>query len=435
MAWLLAIALIMALEVTIAVFWPTGNDQGTSEDGTRGATLVYYWGGLHNLPLLARWLLCVLTVTVALPLLIVEKRATNRPIRDALVGALMDRGEWDAAALLMRAFDRMKGLLIPMLANTGAQSIFRAFEKTLTPHSWDIFFYPATPKELVGLGHDVKNQTAATEAATEAATQSGIDHGLSRDIASNVSHVLVENATDTSTAVDETQIADASGNTDEVNSLAHSELVTSQFNNAAAAVSNYQCEEEGECWLTSLSKDWTCCPYQPLWGWDILFIIYATAATFFAAWFLTSRDRRMQAKLEHAISLSESADPNAEMAQRTFVIEWEFTAMVGGVAAYVVGKTWNDVCVGRGGFAEDYKAEAPLAFAIIATLFSVVAAIMDANGYFDKLAAKIDGRGGGGAAGDGSKTGGLQMELVEKVAEPVYEPPVISDDDNGTKPP
>ena len=33
----------------------------------------------------------------------------------------------------MRAFDRVKGLLIPMLANVGAQSIFRAFEKTLTP--------------------------------------------------------------------------------------------------------------------------------------------------------------------------------------------------------------------------------------------------------------------------------------------------------------
>ena len=43
--------------------------------------------------------------------------------------------------------------------------------------------------------------------------------------------------------------------------------------------------------------------------------------------FLTSRDRRMQAKLEHAVSLSESErcdDRNAETAQRTFVIEWEF---------------------------------------------------------------------------------------------------------------
>ena len=29
--------------------------------------------------------------------------------------------------------------------------------------------------------------------------------------------------------------------------------------------------------------------------------------------------------------------------------------MVGGVAAYVVGKTWNDACVGRGGYFEDYK--------------------------------------------------------------------------------
>lgn len=73
MAWLLAIALIMALEVTIAALWPTGNDEGTSDDGTRGATLVYYSGGLHNLPLVARWLLCVFTVTVALPLLIIEK--------------------------------------------------------------------------------------------------------------------------------------------------------------------------------------------------------------------------------------------------------------------------------------------------------------------------------------------------------------------------
>eukprot|EP01043_Picozoa_sp_COSAG02_P019663 COSAG02_NODE_955_length_15680_cov_31.906681_6_plen_549_part_00 len=295
MAWLLAIALMQALEVTIAVFWPTGNDEGTSPDGRSGATLVYYAGGLHNLPLVARWLLVVLTVGATLPLLIFEKRTTERPIRDALVGALMDRGEWDAAALLMRAFERLRGLLIPMLGYTGTQALFRAIDKTFTPHSYDIFFYPATPQQLMGQGSsNIANATAATEAAIDGGKAAAGQLGLSETVAGNVSHTIVLNATDTSSVSASTSLSDNSGNQDDL--VAHDAGVLRIQDASAQAVADYVCEEEGECWVGK------CCPYEVLWGIDWLVFIYAIVWTFIAAWFLTSRDRVMRRKLEHVSS-------------------------------------------------------------------------------------------------------------------------------------
>lgn len=291
MAWLLAIALMQALEVTIAVFWPTGNDEGTSADGHRGATLVYYAGGLHNLPLAARWLLVVLTVGATMPLLIFEKRSTDRPIRDALVGALMERGEWDAAALLMRAFERLRGLLIPMLGYTGTQAMFRAIEKSFTPHSYSIFFYPATPSQLMGQDSpDIANATAATEAALAGGTSAATQFGLSKAVAGNVTHTIVENATDTKSTESTVALTDNAGTTEHL--VAHDAGVLGIQSASAQAVATYVCEEEGACWVG------TCCPYQVLWGIDWLVFIYAIAWTFIAAWFLTSRDKVMQKKLE-----------------------------------------------------------------------------------------------------------------------------------------
>ena len=294
MAWLLAIALMQALEVTIAVFWPTGNDEGTSADGRRGATLVYYAGGLHNLPLVARWLLVVLTVGATLPLVIVEKRTTERPVRDALVGALMNRGEWGAAALLMRAFERLRGLLIPMLGYTGTQALFRAIEKTFTPHSYDIFFYPATPKQLMGQDSSITNATAATEAAIAGGKEAAGQLGLSETVAGNVTHSIVMNATDTNTVSDSTELSDSAGHQDRA--VAHDAVVLRIQDASAQAAANYVCEEEGECWVG------TCCPYEVLWGVDWLVFIYAIAWTFVAAWFLTSKDRVMRNKLEQVSS-------------------------------------------------------------------------------------------------------------------------------------
>lgn len=274
MAWLLAIALMQALEVTIAVFWPTGNNEGTSADGTRGAALVFYWGGLHNLPLVARWLLFVLTVCATMPLLIYGKRSTNQPIRDALVGALMDRGEWDAAALLMRAFERLRGLVIPMLGYTGTQALFRAIEKTFTPHSYSIFFYPATPAELLGGGAHISNATAAKQAAIEGGQEAASQFGLSHHVAGNVTETIVLNATDAETATDHTELTDNAGTTEDV--IAHDATVTGIQSASAQAVATYVCEEEGECWVG------TCCPYEVLWGVDIFVVIYAVAWTFIA---------------------------------------------------------------------------------------------------------------------------------------------------------
>ena len=47
----------------------------------------------------------------------------------SLVGALMQHGDWNAAAFTMRLWDRVRGLMLPMLANVGAQAMYRAFER------------------------------------------------------------------------------------------------------------------------------------------------------------------------------------------------------------------------------------------------------------------------------------------------------------------
>ena len=382
MAWLLAIALIQALEVTIAVFWPTGNEEGTSDDGKYGATLVYYAGGLHNLPLFSRWVLFVLVVCATLPLLIFEKRSTERPIRDALVGALMERGEWDAAALLMRANERMRGLLVPMLAYTGTQALFRAIEKSFTPHSWSIFFFPATPQELMGQGSaNIENATAATEAATAGGVQAAEEIGLSRDIAGNVTQTLVKNATDTNSASDNTVIADSAGDTADL--VAHDAGVLRIQDAAAQGVADYICEKESECWAG------TCCPYQVLWGVDIFLYVYAVGWTFVSAWFLTSRDRIMRNKLEHAIALTQAGDPRAVSAQRNFVIEWELSAMLGGVMAYIVGKVWNDTIAGEGAPLHDFKGESPLQYACVMTVICVLVTVAEARGHCETYARKL----------------------------------------------
>eukprot|EP01043_Picozoa_sp_COSAG02_P049907 COSAG02_NODE_5065_length_4677_cov_1.343818_2_plen_92_part_00 len=61
-----------------------------------------------------------------------------------------------------------------------------------------------------------------------------------------------------------------------------------------------------------------------------------------AIWYLSNRDKRLSDKLERTIELTAANDPGAEMAQRIFVLHWEFAAMIGGVTAYMVGKVCND---------------------------------------------------------------------------------------------
>ena len=73
-------------------------------------------------------------------------------------------------------------------------------------------------------------------------------------------------------------------------------------------------------------------------------MLYCIGVMAAATWYLSNRDKRLSDKLEHTIRLTEAdpPDPGAEMAQRVFVLHWEFSAMIGGVTAYMVGKVCND---------------------------------------------------------------------------------------------
>ena len=119
MAWLLGIALMNMLEVAVARLWHVRNADGTQSHD--GAPLTYYWGGLHNVPLVARWFLCALVLGLVVPMLALLKRSQRTPLRDALVGALLHRGDDSLAALALRSWDRLRGLYLPALANTAAQ--------------------------------------------------------------------------------------------------------------------------------------------------------------------------------------------------------------------------------------------------------------------------------------------------------------------------
>ena len=66
-------------------------------------------------------------------------------------------------------------------------------------------------------------------------------------------------------------------------------------------------------------------------------VLYCIGVMAAAIWYLSNRDKRLSDKLERTIELSAANDPGAEMAQRIFVLHWEFEAMIGGVPAYMVG--------------------------------------------------------------------------------------------------
>ena len=66
------------------------------------------------------------------------------------------------------------------------------------------------------------------------------------------------------------------------------------------------------------------------------------------------------------------------------MIEWELSALVGGVMAYITGKVWNDALVGSGAPLNEFKTIEPLRFAAITTFICVVCSVSDALGHFDK---------------------------------------------------
>lgn len=66
------------------------------------------------------------------------------------------------------------------------------------------------------------------------------------------------------------------------------------------------------------------------------------------------------------------------------MIEWELSALVGGVMAYITGKVWNDALAGSGAPLNEFKSDDPLRFAATMTFICVLCSISDALGHFDK---------------------------------------------------
>ncbi len=191
MAWLMAVALVNALEVTITRGWPLGDG-----DDYRAC---YYSGALHNVPLLARLLLMAVSVGVIPIVLTYLKRSKRNPVRDTVVTALLAGGErtgdqrWFAAVpFFLRFFDRMRGFVLPVLWWTAGQAIIRAWSAILTPHSWTIILAPESISTVTGA--DNGDETVAT--ASKAAAQESMEQsGCTSDAASKAAEALTNSTT------------------------------------------------------------------------------------------------------------------------------------------------------------------------------------------------------------------------------------------------
>jgi hypothetical protein len=292
------------------------------------------------------------------------------------------------------------------------QALLRAFEKSLTPHSWEIFWTPETAK--VQLGGDNRGATRHAQVAMSDCLQ---DSGVEESVALEISGDAVGNAT----VVDHsdhsgswsagaaevqggwTSTTDAIEYAEDTHVVAANAVVTGCVGRAAEAVADYESAfatggvKGGTClqWLLTDGTSFfgRCSPRRVLWGVNMLMLVYAVALTAGVARWLTALDATMRARLEHTIVLTESCaelesrSPNdaarARWAQREFVLQWELAAMVGGVAAYVVGKVWNDTLVGSGGIAEHIKAHSHLYWALVTTVISIIFAVAESSGWLD----------------------------------------------------
>ena len=239
MAWLLAVALIHALEVTMTRNWPGGKKNQCADSMESSCWQpCYYSGYAHNIPLVGRFILCFAVVGLMVPVLTLLKRSKKHMLRDNLVQALMDRGDWDLAAFTMRAWDRLRGLCLPTLSFTAAQALLRAFEKFLTPHAWEIFTQPEDLKVLLG-----GNNKEATAAANDANTNSLINSGVNQDVANSWSDGLAQLTNATATSPSDAVVA-----TQKVkNSVAAGNAALDRGISAACkAATSYQCSFDND---------------------------------------------------------------------------------------------------------------------------------------------------------------------------------------------
>ena len=191
MAWLMAVALVNALEVTITRGWPLGDGEDYRA--------CYYGGALHNVPLLARFLLMAVCVGVIPIVLTFLKRSKRNPVRDTVVTALLASGErtgdqrWFAAVpFFLRFFDRMRGFVLPVLWWTAGQAIIRLWGAILTPHSWSIILGPEPISTVTGA--DSTDEVVAN-ASKSAAQESMEQSGCTSDAASEAAEALTNSTT------------------------------------------------------------------------------------------------------------------------------------------------------------------------------------------------------------------------------------------------
>jgi hypothetical protein len=328
MAYLLAIGLVNALEVTIVRSWPVGDPRPC-----------YYSGSLHNIPLAARYVLCVVIWALMIPALALLKRSKNSVLRDTVVTALMDRGDWGAAAFCMRLWDRMRGLYLPTLSWTAGQALLRSVDHTLTPHSWDIFLTPETISEQTG-GSD--NSTAA-QAAAAAAAASLVASGCDTETAEMDAGALTDSSTaggaDAATENCKHQLAAANAAQDRSFGAACAAATSTQcsfdsqdaggggclkwaftgrcyssdpaldcssgfepFKGEWSEAGQHQCEAVNSCvYQNGTDVFGICCEKKVLYGQQLVLFMYCCAVTAGATVYLANRDARMLAKLEHTI--------------------------------------------------------------------------------------------------------------------------------------
>eukprot|EP01043_Picozoa_sp_COSAG02_P062372 COSAG02_NODE_8588_length_2513_cov_1.341342_1_plen_569_part_00 len=327
MSFLLAIGLVNALEVTIVRSWPAGDPRPC-----------YYSGVLHNVPLAARYVLCLVIWALIVPALAVFKRSKKSVLRDTIVTALMDRGEWDAAAFCMRLWDRTRGLYLPTLHWTAGQALLRVVDYTLTPHSYNIVFSPESIFEQTGGSANSTSGHAAAAAATASLVASGCDENVAAADAQALTNSSSAKEADTATENCKQHIAAANAAQDR------------SFGAACAAATNTQCSFDGGVaggggcfkWLfkgrcyssdpsvdcgagfASFEGEWSaagqkqceannciyqngtdffgvCCEKKVLYGQPALLFFYCCAVTVGATLYLANRDARMLKKLERTI--------------------------------------------------------------------------------------------------------------------------------------
>ena len=178
------------------------------------------------------------------------------------------------------------------------QALRRAVEKSLTPHSWEIFWTPETAK--VQLGGDNRGATRHAQVAMSDCLQdSGVEESVALEISGDaVGNTTVVDHSDHSGSWSAgaaevqggwTSTTDAIEYADDTHVVAANAAVTGCVGRAAEAVADYESAfatggvKGGTClqWLLTDGTSFfgRCSPRRVLWGVNVLMLLYAVALT------------------------------------------------------------------------------------------------------------------------------------------------------------